>query len=29
MGHVACMEEVRNAYRIFVENLKGKVTWEN
>jgi hypothetical protein len=22
MGHVACMEEMRNAYRVFMTNLK-------
>jgi hypothetical protein len=26
MGHVACMGEMRNAYSIWLENLKGRTT---
>jgi hypothetical protein len=27
-GHVACMGETRNAYNIWVENLKGRDYFE-
>jgi hypothetical protein len=27
--YVALMEEMRNAYKIFVENLKGGDHWKN
>jgi hypothetical protein len=26
-GYIACMGDMRNAYRILVENLKGRDNW--
>jgi hypothetical protein len=28
-GHVACIEDIRNAYKIVVENLKGRDLFED
>jgi hypothetical protein len=29
MGHVACMEEIKNAYKILVRRLKGRDHFED
>jgi hypothetical protein len=28
VGHAACMEEARNAYKILVDNMKEETTWK-